>query len=120
VWLKLNNLLDEQQNPEPLRARYREAVIIVVKIEEHHSPYQVLPRDGIVIVNNSSTASVLLPDVGFGKMLRVKTMGNCSEQNPVNIYPPGGKTVDGEEVLTLTLPYSSVILVSDETGWLIF
>tara|TARA_Y100000401_G_C8307717_1_gene217918 strand:- start:24 stop:395 length:372 start_codon:yes stop_codon:yes gene_type:complete len=123
VWLNINNLVDgedPQQNPSPLIARYREAVIIVVKVENHHCPYDVGARQGVVIVNNSEPVSVYLPDTGFGKMLRVKATGNCSEEAPITLHPPDGKTIDGEASLVLTLPYSSVILVSDETGWLIF
>ena len=111
---------NDHPRPSPIRSRYREAVIIVVKVENHHSPYRVRRRDGVIIVNNSEPVSVLLPDTSFGKMLRIKATGNCSEQNPVTLHAPDGKTIDGEASLVLTLPYSSVILVSDETGWLIF
>lgn len=121
MWINLDDFKDDpQQVPSPLKARYREAVIIVVKVEDHHSPYESGLRDGVVIVNNSQPFTVILKDLRFGKMLRIKATANCSEQNPVSIYPPHGRTIDGEEVLTLTQPYSSVILVSDETGWLIF
>jgi len=121
VWFNTDALLDDpQQVPLPLKAKYRESVIIVVKVEDHHSPYESARRDGVVIVNNSQPFTVILKDLRFGKMLRIKATANCSEQNPVSIYPPHGRTIDGEEVLTLTQPYSSVILVSDETGWLIF
>ena len=106
--------------PSPTRARYREAVIVVVKLEDHHSPYQARIRDGMILVNNNSPVTVLLPEARFGKILRVKAAAGCSQENSITLQPPSGKTVDGEEVLTLTIPYSSVILVSDETGWLIF
>lgn len=111
---------DPQAPPSPLKSRYREAVTIVVKVQDHHTPYEAGNRDGVVIVDNTQPFTVILKDLRFGKMLRIKATGNCSEQNPVSIYPPEGRTIDGEPVLTLTLPYSSVILVSDETGWLIF
>lgn len=111
------NILDY---PSPTRSRFREAVIILVNLKTYHTPYETNQRDGMLIVNNTTAFDIILKDLRFGKILRIKATGGCSEENPVNIYPPEGKTIDGEEVLTLTQPYSSVILVSDEAGWLIF
>ena len=46
MWINLDDFKDDpQQVPSTLKARYREAVIIVVKVEDHHSPYESGLRD---------------------------------------------------------------------------
>ncbi len=92
----------------------------VEKVNEENTPFEVSPETGAVIINSTTPVTIHLPhNAPQGKLISVKAGPSCSQAAAITIFPPVGKTIDGEPLFILTFSNSAITLLSDEGSWLI-
>ena|GEM_PF-4955330 len=76
----------------------------------------LLPSDYTVIVNNVGSVTITLPSSTPGTMFVITKTSAAS--NDVIVSPSSG-TINGVSSRTLTMPYSSIVVQSTGTNWII-
>ena len=89
-----------------------------VKVLEVTNDYTLGVNEFIIIVDNTGTSSVFLPDLAtsIGRHIIIKRIGS----NHITIIPYLNDEIDGDTDLVLQNQYSAVSLVGSTSGWNIF
>lgn len=80
------------------------------------SDYTISPTDGTILANGTLTLTLPTSSGIVGTKYFVKNIGD----GDITIIGTSNQLIDGETSLILTEKNSSLSLVSDGTGWLIF
>lgn len=80
------------------------------------SDYEISPTDGTILANGTLTLTLPTSTGIVGTKYFIKNIGD----GDVTIIGTSNQLIDGETSLILTEQNSSLSLVSDGTGWLIF
>jgi hypothetical protein len=83
-----------------------------------NTSYQILSSDEVILASATTLSiSITLPQPNINTSLCVKKIDNSI--NAVLVQPYSTETIDGQTSYQLSIPMSSVSLVSDGTNWFV-